>query len=236
MEREKDKTTDLVDEKLRGFRNKPAIAKLIVLGIIVAAVLGWLAKVSEDVRKLFGQGATRTYEGAAYDLAENIAFVIDFESIKAKNTGPVPADVKRNMEQHYSEIGSGLNDLGISVDYKSLDYVTRISSMRTNPAASFLAEQIEIKKGKKARQAFDAGLDVWSTYFNAVNEKYTLYDNDIGSGWLWDLDILNLDAERFGVGSLRAEEIDSSSNQELNLSLQVKVADLGREIREKLKN
>ncbi len=237
MKKENEDTTDLVDEKLRRLRNKPLIATLVVLGVVVAAVLSWLTNVSEDARKLFGTtGTTRTYERVAYDLAANVAFAIDFESTKAKNIGAVPTDVQRSMDERYSEIGSELSDLGISVDYRSLDYVTQLVSMKTNPAASFLAEQVEIQKGKKAREAFETGLDVWSTYFNAASKKYALFDNDIGSGWLSDLDILNADARQFGASGLQPTEIDDSSNDALNISIQAKVGVLGSEIREKLKN
>jgi len=229
--------TDLVDERLRRIRDKRLITPFIVLAIIVAAVLAWVTNVSENLKKLVGMvSATRTYEGEAYDLAENVAFAITFESDKANGNVPVPADVQRSIGQRYSEMGSELNDLGITVDYRSLDYVTRLGDfMRTNPAATFLAQQVEMRKGKKAREAFDAGLDVWSTFFNAVNKKYTVFGNDIGSGWLSDLDVLRSDARRFGVhNDLKPTDMDVSNNDSLNSWIRVEAGNLGAEIRRNL--
>jgi hypothetical protein len=166
------------DEIVKKVKNNPFAAWIIAISIMVLAVLTFTTNFIETSGKLLQQigiptGAqARAKRKTAYELGKDMAFITEFETQKVKTKDPVPDDIQRMVGQRLAEINTYLTSLGISVDLKTLNFVSSLPYPLSSPAESFVRDQIESKVGRREADLYDLSRRIQGDYFFAARHGF----------------------------------------------------------------
>lgn len=224
-------TKELSEQWLSKLKNKPTVAAVIVVATILLAVLTWTNEIAGIFKKLEDTvHSSHASKRSAYDVGEVVAWI---SYLQTDGPGTIPPDIQRSADQKFAELGTDLNDLGIKVDYRQLDYKSRTAkNYQDSPAALFLRDQITDKDGREAQRAYSLGARLEAILFMADKRMFGM--SDTGYNVMLELDSINDEAEHFGAKPVTLDPEDYLDRETINVGMRVKAETLDLNVRGKL--